>query len=115
MRKWKVELSTGQTFTMESDDPGRALIAKGYTSFSLAEIVPPPPVPPEAHVNPEGRLTLSVAEAAKELGICTKNVYTLTHRADFPTVRIGQRIRISRAGLAEWVRAQEQNRMGAAL
>ena len=50
MRKWKVELSTGQTFTMESDDPGRALIGKGYTSFSLSEIVPPPPVPPEAHV-----------------------------------------------------------------
>lgn len=41
MRKWKVELSTGQTFTMESDDPGRALIGKGYTSFSLSEIVPP--------------------------------------------------------------------------
>lgn len=115
MRKWKVELSTGQAFTMESDDPGRALIAKGYTSFSLSEIVPPPPVPPEAHVSTEGRLTLSVTEAAKELGICTKSVYTLTQRADFPTVRIGQRVRISRAGLAEWVRAQEQNRVGAAL
>lgn len=110
MRKWKVELSTGQVFIIESDDPGRDLIDKGYTSFSLSEIVPPPPVPPEAHINPEGRLTLSVAETAKELGICTKNVYTLTHRADFPTVRIGQRVRISRAGLAEWVRAQEQNR-----
>lgn len=110
MRKWKVELSTGQTFTMESDDPGRDLIAKGYTSFSLSEIVLPPPVPPEAHVSTEGRLTLSVAEAAKELGICSRNVYNLCHRADFPTVRIGQRVRISRAGLAEWVRAQEQNR-----
>ena len=48
--------------------------------------------------------------AAKELGICSRNVYNLCHRADFPTVRIGQRVRISRAGLAEWVRAQEQNR-----
>lgn len=110
MRKWKVTLPGGQSFTMESDDPGRALIAKGYTSFSLEEIIPPPPVPEGINVNPEGHLTLSVAEAAKELGICTKNVYTLTHRADFPTVRIGQRVRISRAGLAEWVRAQEQNR-----
>ena len=92
MRKWKVELSTGQVFIIESDDPGRDLIAKGYTSFSLSEIVPPPPVPPEAHINPEGRLTLSVAEAAKELGICSRNVYNLCHRADFPTVRIGQRV-----------------------
>ena len=30
--------------------------------------------------------------------------------AEYPTVRIGKRVRISRAGLAEWVRAQEQNR-----
>lgn len=110
MRKWKITLPGGQSFTMESDEPGQALINKGYTSFSMEEIIPPPPVPPEAHINPEGRLTLSVAEAAKELGICTKNVYNLCHRQDFPTVRIGQRVRISRAGLAEWVRAQEQNR-----
>lgn len=41
MRKWKVELSTGQVFIIESDDPGRDLIDKGYVSFSLSEIVPP--------------------------------------------------------------------------
>ena len=59
-------------------------------------------------------LTMSVDEAAQELGICTKSMYTLTHRADFPTIKIGRRTRISRAGLAEWVRQQEQgNRMGA--
>ena len=40
MRKWKVELSTGQAFIIESDDPGRDLIDKGYVSFSLSEIVP---------------------------------------------------------------------------
>lgn len=56
------------------------------------------------------RLTISVAEAAKQLGICTKSCYTLTHRADFPTIKIGRRTRISREGLAEWVRNQEQNR-----
>lgn len=110
MRKWKVELSTGQAFIIESDDPGRDLIDKGYVSFSLSEIVPSPPTPPGAHISPDGRLTLSVAEAAKELGICTKSAYNLIHRQDFPTVRIGKRVRISRAGLAEWVRAQEQNR-----
>ena len=59
-------------------------------------------------------LTMSVEEAAQELGICTKSMYTLTHRADFPTIKIGRRTRISRAGLAEWVRQQEQhNRTGA--
>ena len=55
-------------------------------------------------------LTMSVAEAAKSLGVCEKTVYTLTHRRDFPTVKIGRRTRISRDGLAEWVRQQEQNR-----
>ena len=58
-------------------------------------------------------MTLSVEETARELGVCVKTVYTLTHRKDFPTVRIGTRTRVSRAGLAEWVRAQEQNRQEA--
>lgn len=57
-------------------------------------------------------LTMSVAEAAQQLGICTKSCYTLTHRQDFPTIKIGRRTRISREGLREWVRQQEQNRMG---
>ena len=56
------------------------------------------------------RLTMSVAEAAQQLGICTKSVYTLTHRQDFPTIKIGRRTRISREGLAEWVRRQDQSR-----
>lgn len=54
------------------------------------------------------RLTLSVEETAKELGICTKSCYELVHRQDFPTIRIGKRIRVSREGLAEWVRKQVQ-------
>lgn len=55
------------------------------------------------------RLTMSVEEAAKQLGICTKSAYNLTHRADFPTIRIGRRTRVSCEGLREWVRQQEQN------
>ncbi len=55
-------------------------------------------------------LTMSVEEAAQQLGICTKIVYQLTHRADFPTIKIGRRTRVSREGLREWVRKQEQNR-----
>jgi len=58
------------------------------------------------------RLTMSVDEAAEELGVCSKSVYTLTHRADFPVIRIGTRVRISRDGLREWVNAQVQNNGG---
>lgn len=58
-------------------------------------------------------LTMSVEEAAQQLGVCTKIAYQLTHRADFPTIKIGRRTRVSREGLREWVRSQEQNRMEA--
>lgn len=56
-------------------------------------------------------LTMSVEEAAQQLGICTKIAYQLTHRADFPTIKIGRRTRVSREGLREWVRSQEQNKV----
>ena len=59
------------------------------------------------------RLTMSVAEAADQLGISLKSAYILTHRHDFPTIKIGRRTRISRDGLREWVRTQEQGRMEA--
>ena len=56
------------------------------------------------------RLTMSVAEAAEELGISVPTAYTLTHRADFPALWIGHRVRISRDGLRDWVREQTQNK-----
>lgn len=54
------------------------------------------------------RLTMSVAEAAEELGVSTATAYTLVHRADFPALWIGKRVRVSRDGLREWVRMQAQ-------
>lgn len=69
---------------------------------------PPPPIVPVEAVAQEGKLTLSVQEAAEELGVCSKTVYNLIHRADFPVLRIGTRVRISRAGLAAWVQANTQ-------
>ena len=60
------------------------------------------------------RLTMSVAEAAAELGVSTKKMYDVVHRRYFPTVKIGTRIRVSREGLREWVRNNEQNRTEAA-
>ena len=55
------------------------------------------------------KLTLSVEEAAELLGVCTKTVYTMTHRADFPVIRIGRRTRISYEGLREWIRKNTNN------
>ena len=109
MRRWKVKLPGGHSFELDSDDPGRELMARGHTAFSLEEIKPPPPLVPVDAVSPVGRLTMSVQEAAAELGVSTKTVYTLIHRADFPTLRIGSRVRVSREGLVEWVKLHSQN------
>ena len=39
------------------------------------------------------RLTMSVSEAAAELGISPKKAYELAHSADFPSFKIGTRKR----------------------
>lgn len=49
------------------------------------------------------KLTLSVAEAAQLLGVSTAMAYELTHRADFPAFRIGNRTLVSRRLLEKWV------------
>lgn len=61
------------------------------------------------------RQTMSVAEMAGGMGISTKTGYALTHVAGFPAIRIGHRVRVSREGLAEWVRKNEGNKLEVAL
>ena len=56
------------------------------------------------------KLVFTVKEAAEMLCISAKTCYDLTHKADFPAIEIGYRTVISREGLREWVRNQEQNR-----
>lgn len=54
-------------------------------------------------------LTMGAEEAAENLGVCTKVVYDLARTDGFPAVRIGRKVRISRAGLAQWVESQRQD------
>ena len=54
------------------------------------------------------RYTMSVPEAAEELGISTKIVYDLAHTADFPVISFGRRIRINREGLRLWINRHTQ-------
>lgn len=56
------------------------------------------------------KLTLTVTEAARTLGISRPTLYTLVHSEGFPAFQIGKRILISRSGLEEWV--QEQSNRG---
>ena len=52
------------------------------------------------------RLTLSVPEAAAELGVSSKTVYNLIHTDGFPVLWLGRCARISREGLRRWVAIQ---------
>ena len=52
------------------------------------------------------KLTYSVTEAAEALGISRPTMYELIHREGFPSLRVGNRVLISRKRLAEWVDQQ---------
>lgn len=49
------------------------------------------------------KLTLSVEEAGKLLGVSRQVAYQLIHRSDFPTLHIGRRILVPKKQLEEWM------------
>ena len=52
------------------------------------------------------KLTISVREAAKTLGISATKMYELARSDGFPAFAIGNRILVSAKGLADWVEKQ---------
>ena len=52
------------------------------------------------------KLTLSVEEAGKLLGVSRQVAYQLIHRPDFPTIHIGRRVLIPKKQLEEWMDRQ---------
>ena len=52
--------------------------------------------------------TLSVAEAAKVVGISVRYMYDLVKTEGFPTIRIGRRLLVSTKGLERWLDEQAQ-------
>ena len=52
------------------------------------------------------KLTMSVPDAAKAMGISKTTCYQLVRRAAFPAFSVGGRWLVSRAGLAAWVEAK---------
>ena len=49
------------------------------------------------------KLTLSVEEAGKLLGVSRQVAYQLIHRADIPTLRIGRRVLVPKKQLEAWM------------
>ena len=52
------------------------------------------------------KLTISVREAAKIVGISATKMYELARSDGFPAFAIGNRILVSAKGLADWVEKQ---------
>ena len=51
-------------------------------------------------------VAVSIPEAARMLGICTKNAYALAATEGFPVVRVGKRLIVPVDGLRNWVNNQ---------
>ena len=54
------------------------------------------------------KLTLSIPEAAKILGISDTKMYELVRTEGFPTIIVGKRKLVSRKGLERWADAQNR-------
>ena len=54
------------------------------------------------------KLTLSVEEAGKLLGVSRQVAYQLIHRPDFPTLHIGRRVLVPKKQLEAWMDRQTQ-------
>ena len=49
------------------------------------------------------KLVYNSTEARKALGVSMPTFYDLTHRADFPVIRIGKKIVVPVDGLKKWL------------
>lgn len=75
------------------------VITKSISRFARSAT---PAVKPVQEIG-QGKMLLTVREAAETLGLSRATVYTLIHRDDFPSIRIGSKILINTKKLQEWV------------
>ena len=81
-------------------------IAKQLTDLAetlnkIEEATPSISIPEGATLS--NKLALTVAETAKALSLSRATVHQLTHRDDFPCIRVGRRYLIPRDKLVEWI------------
>lgn len=54
------------------------------------------------------KLTLSIPEAAKILGVSKAKMYQIARIKGFPTIQVGTRLLVSAKGLERWVDEQAE-------
>ena len=53
-------------------------------------------------------LTLNATQIASVLGISRSCAYALLHRTDFPTIKIGRRLLVTKAKFISWLELQDE-------
>lgn len=61
----------------------------------------------EGIVKPD-KLTLSVPEAARIVGVSQSKMYEIVKIKGFPTIHIGRRLLVSTKGLERWIEEQAE-------
>ena len=57
----------------------------------------------KSSLSPNTKLTCTVSEAAKILGISKPTMYDLVHKGTIPSISVGRKILISRKVLSDWL------------
>jgi excisionase family DNA binding protein len=81
-----------------------AKLAKGWTSIQAG-----PMTTNIAPSQPVERLTYSVEEAARLLGISRNSAYEAVRRGELPTIRLGRRILVPRCRLDDMLGGATEN------
>jgi excisionase family DNA binding protein len=69
----------------------------------------PPLSPADA---PDSRLAMSIRDAARQMGISERTLFSLTKSGEVPHLRIGKRVLYRREALEAWLREREQRGFG---
>ena len=59
------------------------------------------------------KLTLTVSEVQQALGIGRNAAYCLANRADFPAIRLGNKLIVPRDAFLRWLEAQTADKLDA--
>lgn len=100
------------TNTQLSFDELRAAHELGEAIARLLKLMTPPPAPAQPSPPQIARSTvaespelLSAREAARQLSVCQKTLWSISHpKGALKTVRLGRRVLYPKAALQEWIR-----------
>lgn len=91
--------------TMKSPEMFSEYYGRGHVQCGVRHDIPPISHKQKRAVSlDEMPVTLNADEMAEVLHISRARAYQLLHRADFPTLKIGRRLLVTKEALCDWMR-----------